>query len=178
MIKSLRFKFGSGLGKEKLVIKPTSITVFIGPNNSGKSKAISEIFQQCSSGLGINESLIIDDVEFGALDKAQAEQEISIIEKSAPANVITPPGHLLFRNGPHTYQISKDIILRSLIEPNHNSLRQTFSSNYLGPRTLMLNGRNRIDLVNNQQGGDLQDLPQTSFQKLFRDDALRGRLAI
>jgi hypothetical protein len=39
----------------------------------------------------------------------------------------------------------------------------------------MLNGQNRINLVADQNGGDLQQPAGTSFQKLFRDDVLRSQ---
>jgi len=39
-----------------------------------------------------------------------------------------------------------------------------------------LDGRSRIDLVNEQPAADLQQPPHTSFQVLFRDDARRGEV--
>jgi hypothetical protein len=44
---------------------------------------------------------------------------------------------------------------------------------FLTHSTLILDGRSRINLVNQQGGGDLQQAPQSSFQVLFRDDAKR-----
>jgi hypothetical protein len=38
---------------------------------------------------------------------------------------------------------------------------------------LILDGRNRINLINQQQAGDLQQAPQSSLQVLFRDDPKR-----
>lgn len=43
----------------------------------------------------------------------------------------------------------------------------------MSSRTLVLNGHNRIGLIDDQGGGDLQEPPHTSLQKLFRDDNLR-----
>lgn len=50
---------------------------------------------------------------------------------------------------------------------------RTFCQWYLIHSTLMLNGKNRIALVDQQGAGDMQPIPQSSFQSLFRDDAKR-----
>jgi hypothetical protein len=51
-----------------------------------------------------------------------------------------------------------------------------FSWYYLEPNTLMLDGPNRINLINQQTAGDLAEKPFTSFQVLFRDDAKRAEV--
>ena len=44
---------------------------------------------------------------------------------------------------------------------------------FLAHHVLVLGGRQRIDLVNNQAAGNLQQAPQSSFQVLFRNDSIR-----
>ncbi|WP_434379952.1 AAA family ATPase [Melittangium boletus] len=43
MLGKIRFKFGAGPGLPRLRYKPGAVTVFVGPNNAGKSRALSEI---------------------------------------------------------------------------------------------------------------------------------------
>ena len=50
MIKKLLLKFGRSKEDEALSFNPGSITVFVGPNNSGKSLALREIENYSKSG--------------------------------------------------------------------------------------------------------------------------------
>jgi len=47
---------------------------------------------------------------------------------------------------------------------------------YLAFNTLILDGKNRINLINQQAAGDLQHDPQLSFQVLFRDNVRRSEV--
>ena len=50
MINKIILKFGRFPGAEALAVSTTPITVFVGPNNSGKSRALKEINRFCESG--------------------------------------------------------------------------------------------------------------------------------
>ena len=43
MIKYLKIKFGAHPESDKLTLETTPVTIFVGPNNSGKSKLLTEI---------------------------------------------------------------------------------------------------------------------------------------
>jgi ABC-type hemin transport system ATPase subunit len=45
MLKLLKLQFGASSGSETLDFQPGSMTVFVGPNNSGKSLLLREIEQ-------------------------------------------------------------------------------------------------------------------------------------
>jgi hypothetical protein len=62
--------------------------------------------------------------------------------------------------------------LTQVIQSPETSL-QTFCAWFLTHSTLILDGRNRINLVSQQSAGDLQRTPESSFQVLFRDDKKR-----
>ena len=87
------------------------------------------------------------------------------------------PAHIMVGRRVRRQQVHEPGYLQALRSPNNFNFRLTFASAYASLHTLVLNGRNRIDLVNDQQGGDLQQPAQTSFQQLFRDDVLRKRLS-
>lgn len=175
MIRRLQLKFGSSLGKPNLEIEPTAITVFVGPNNSGKSKALSEIAAQCVGGGRVPTDVILDNLTFDSLDEAKAELALVSIEVSPPAGSVAMPNFTFVKNRAGFQQVYRDGLLRGLTNPNDDQGRIMFAQSYLGPKTLVLNGRNRIELANDQPGGDLQQPAQTSFQLLFREDALRSR---
>lgn len=175
MINRIEFKFGSGPGKPNLVIETTPITVFVGPNNSGKSKAISEIGFQCTNGMQVNSDVIIKEVNFKEFDQHNAEQIInSMAVNNQPVTGYTDE-HIHIRSRGGLEQVHRPSLLQGLLHPNRQPSRRAFSEVYLRRNTLTLNGQNRIELANDQGGGDLQQSPQSSFQHLFRDDALRSR---
>jgi AAA15 family ATPase/GTPase len=64
MIKSLKLKFGKAPGSPAEAIETTPVTVFVGPNNSGKSKVLSEINQFCICGTKIATNVIVDQINF------------------------------------------------------------------------------------------------------------------
>jgi hypothetical protein len=68
-------------------------------------------------------------------------------------------------------QVLHSVLKKSLENPNENA--PDFCQFYLAHTTLMLDGKSRIHLVNQQGAGDLQSAPVTSFQVLLRDDAKR-----
>lgn len=80
MINQLNLKFGSSPGEPNLVLTPTSVTVFVGPNNSGKSRIISEIASQCTVGLPTPANVILGDLRFTGLDQAETERAVRAIQ--------------------------------------------------------------------------------------------------
>lgn len=171
VILNFRLKFGRAPSLPVESITTTPVTVFVGPNNSGKSKVLSEIEQYCRHGAKNASAVILDDLEFSGLPESEAHQAIERI-KQAPN-----PGETL--NVDHVFVGSR----YGRMQVHHNSLTQivhspgsnpgAFCQWFLTHNTLILDGRNRINLVNQQSGGDLQNSPQSSFQVLFRDDAKR-----
>jgi len=64
MIKQLKFKSGAINFTNKLEISPTEITIFVGPNNSGKSRALIEIENFCRTGKANSNSLIFEKISY------------------------------------------------------------------------------------------------------------------
>ncbi len=72
-LKKLVFRAGATAGAAPLEIEPGVVTVFVGPNNSGKSRGLAEIATWAQG--GVLPGLVIDaaDVEFPAtVDEAKA----------------------------------------------------------------------------------------------------------
>lgn len=64
MIKTLRLKFGRAPGLSAETITTTPVTVFVGPNNSGKSKVLAEIHQYCTQGQRNTANVIVEQIGF------------------------------------------------------------------------------------------------------------------
>ncbi len=171
MISNLRLKFGRTMASAPQDIAVTPVTVFVGPNNSGKSKVLSEIQQYCSSGQKDATAVILDDVTFTGVAAGSTDEVIRHISLNPNPGEALPVDHILVGGRGERRQVRSDGLRQVLQQPTANL--HGFCQWYLRYSTLMLDGRNRINLVNQQPAGDLQQQPQSSFQLLFRDDARR-----
>ena len=198
MITALHLKFGHSPDAQNEIIESSPVTVFVGPNSSGKSKALSEIYHCCTRGERDVNNVIVDAIEFKQLSR---ESAIEIIEQ----NTLQPnagekmlDGEIIVGNGGNWKKIKRDLLIESLtcsnkvylnlynkdvynisIEISPKSYKTSVSilcDYFLCFKTLMLSVENRINLVNEQPARDLQQQPDTSFQVLLRDDKKRAEL--
>lgn len=172
MISKMVLKFGSGPDTAAVPIEMTPITVFVGPNNSGKSLVLSEIHQICTNGEDVPRN-ILDALNFLELDEGDAELAIQAILSQRPGEAI-PIDEVVVGKHNQRSQISKDLVVEALKNPN--AMLPNFGRFYLRFRTLMLNGATRMQHVAQQPAGDLHAAPQNTFQTLFADDAKRMAL--
>lgn len=171
MISEFRLKFGRAPGLAAESISTTPVTVFVGPNNSGKSTILSEIEQICRSGQKNALAVILEDVTFGGLASEEAAQAIErLMQPPNPGEAVMPNYAIVGGRGGRQ-QVPIDGLTSAVQNPSTNIV--AFCAWFLTYNTLILDGRSRIGLVNQQPAGDLQQVPQTSFQVLFRDDVKR-----
>ena len=171
MIKGIRLKFGRNRSSIPVPIETTPVTVFVGPNNSGKSKALSEIWRYCLDGRRNSRDVIIDSIEFSPCSQDEADRRISQVTQLPRRNEAVAPGHIVVGTRDTRTNCVRSLLLSSLQKPEGDI--QAFCHNYLRFKTLMLNGENRIRLTREQIAGNLQDVGQTSFQVLFGDNSRR-----
>ncbi|MFK5948844.1 MAG: AAA family ATPase [Methylococcales bacterium] len=174
MIETLKLKFGRASGLAPVTINTSAVTVFVGPNNSGKSKALREIHQYCSNGNKNVSNVIIDDITFNGFSSELAEEKITKVTLKPQVNEAMHPGHVFVGKRGIRHQIKKDALLKALQNPNVTPTH--ICQWYLAYNTLILDGQSRIGLVNDQPAGDLQQNPNTSFQMLLRDDHKRKEI--
>ena len=171
MISSIALKFGRVPGAEPEVVNTTPVTVFVGPNNSGKSQVLREIHKYCSSGHRDMADVIVQRIEFHAMDRDTATDRISRVTLSPRPGENLDPEHVLIGKKGARNQVPRERLIAAMVDPNGQAPH--FCPWYLAFNTLMLDGRSRINLINEQDAGDLQLEPQSSFQMLFRDDTRR-----
>ena len=171
MIKTLALKLGRLPGLPPISIQTTPVTVFVGPNNSGKSKVLSEIHRFCTSGQKNSTDVILEQVEFGDFSDEWAEERISHVTLRPHATEFVQPNHIIVGKKGVRHHLPKDELRLALTHAN-NRITQ-FCQWYLAYNTLILDGKSRINLINEQSAGDLQQPPTTSFQILFHDDKKR-----
>ena len=171
MIKDIKLKFGRAEGLEAETISAMPITVFVGPNNSGKSKILMELNQFCSNGTRNTNNVIIDHIELSPFAEEEIENKIGTIKLKPNPNESIYENHILIGKGGNRQQVPLDALRQALKTPNSQPSNTCIW--FLRHNTLILNGQNRIDLVKQQAGGNLQQPAQTSFQTLFRNDDKR-----
>ena len=168
MIKNITLKSGTTPESEPLSIDLTPVTVFVGPNNSGKSKILSEIIEFCQSGIKKTNTVVLDTIEFENLENDTAIKLLENITLKPKRNENVRENHILIGKDNLRYQVKSTQMLQTLETPNSNT--NHFCQFYLRAYTTFLGGSNRINLVRQQQAGNMQEPPHSSFQTLFRDD--------
>ena len=179
MIDRITLKFGPTGKCNPLEIDVSPITVFVGPNNSGKSVVLFEIENHCRGATKNNNNLIINKLDFTPYSEEEIEKEISKIEQSPqpgerinPSNVIL--GKLNAQNGKgFRTHLNKSTLIREAQNPNQGiGTYATFLSIY----TVRLDGTNRLSLLNTQSAGNLKNLPENHLAFLFQNDHLREKV--
>ena len=175
MISEIHLKFGRTISStDKVIINTTPITVFVGPNNSGKSKVLLELNRFCSQGDKNINDVIIEDIKFSNVTQEIAKERIDKVRLKPHRNEAIQPDHILVGKRGTRSQVDEKKLIEALESP-HKYLNR-FCQWYLNYNTIIMNGPNRINLVNHQNAGDLQQPPTTSFQMLFRDDTKRNEV--
>ncbi len=134
MINTIKLKFGSHETQPPLSIAVKPITVFVGPNNSGKSRVLIEIESYCRRTMGQPSDVILGQLEFESLSKYEIESEISKIEQTPKIGETINPGHVILgklnpqNNSMFRAQINKEGLINEAQNPNQ---RQGFYSTFL-----------------------------------------------
>lgn len=176
MIDKLKLRLGSSLGQPNLEIEITPITVFVGPNNSGKSRVLVEIENYCRRTHGQTNDLILNNLLFTPYTKEEIEKELSEIEQTPNFGENVNPGNIIIgkvsaqENQAKRFQVDKQALIHEAQNPN-NSVG--YYKGFLNIYTLRLDGTNRLNLLREQEAGDLQKTPSNHLSHLFINDALR-----
>ena len=171
MISSFQLKFGRSPGSTGEEISATPVTVFVGPNNSGKSRVLREIERYCRTGQRDANDLLLAELTFSGITSERASQSIERLRQPPNPGEAQHMDHIFVGSRYGRQQVPVAQLMQFIEAPTSNV--SAFCQWYLRHLTLMLDGSSRIGLVNQQGAGDLQRPPESSFQVLFRDDAKR-----
>ncbi|MBN2089252.1 AAA family ATPase [candidate division KSB1 bacterium] len=191
MIENVYFKFGPNGGCDSLELEPSAMTLFVGPNNSGKSLILREIRNYIRSGPKTNFK-IIDGIGV----KIFSEKEVnSLLEE---CRSLLPPGKVLpqdslrvssFKPDDKTVE-SRDIDLKHLFHKleeyrtrKESGIKEWWRmhpkvvfSDFISLFTVFFDGQVRLTLTQDHPAGDLQDNPGNYLVALFKNDTLRERV--
>ncbi|MBD8893964.1 ATP-dependent nuclease [Roseibium litorale] len=177
MISSILFKFGSSINQPKLKIQMRpSITIFVGPNNSGKSQSlreINDIFKNGSNPAG----KVISEIEFQSYTKEFSQNILTSHLVPAKPGEGLNHDQAFVQFDSNRIIVNKNIFTASLINPNNieQNFRHHFVNFYAKHYILSLDGPSRINLLNSQERGDLKN-PSGIFSRLLVSDERRETL--
>jgi len=175
MIERIYLQFGASSTSSPLEFNPGAATIFVGPNNSGKSRALIEIERYCRRGK-ITDSFhrIISKIEF----KKLSEEELALIlSRLVMENVewTSTQRETYVSKLYNGTQIERKAIsltnLRARVSEAHigdhdfNALLDLF--------TIRLDGTRRLNLLNPVPTSDLKSVAGSVLMELFQKDHLR-----
>ena len=95
MIKTLDLKIGKSSKAPLDNIKTTSVNLFIGPSNSGKSTLLAEILRYCRSGSYDDDDVLLNTIEFAAIESKAAAEKVERITMPPAEGESIPVDHII-----------------------------------------------------------------------------------
>jgi ABC-type cobalamin/Fe3+-siderophores transport system ATPase subunit len=166
MINEFQLKFGTGPDVPSIPIPVTPITIFVGPNNSGKSKVLSEILRFSQAGNAHHSDVILEKLSFGGFSPDEAGAELARLESPHAPNDNRYPGNIIIqssRGGRHYVDVQQ----LSAVFRNPSSNPEAFANSFLKHFVIKLDGPSRVGIVSEQPAGDLQKRPENTLQAVF-----------
>ena len=171
MIKTLDLKIGKSSKAPLDNIKTTSVNLFIGPSNSGKSTLLAEILRYCRSGSYDDDDVLLNTIEFAAVESKAAVEKVERITLTPANGESIPVDHIIVGDEKSRIQVAQSTLLTVLQNPNTNS--EYFCEWFLKFQTLVVDAKTRIALTEPQPVGDLDKPKRSNLQVLFRNNDKR-----
>ena len=146
MLTELLFKSGSNPQQPHLELQLSPVTIFVGPNNGGKSRALMEIEAWIKQSSPI-EGQVIDKVVFESWTIQDIDSEISKIKVESDLTELVALDHIVVSklnpqdNNVVRLQLHLPGLKNEALKPNEK-YRGTYSR-FLSLYTLRLDGKNR-----------------------------------
>jgi ABC-type cobalamin/Fe3+-siderophores transport system ATPase subunit len=173
MLENIAIKFGAKSGSPPLTLDLVpSITVFVGPNNSGKSALLGELFRHFSSAEDLAHTKILASAKFSSLNPPDIDQLIESIKRPSELDEHVSSGNIPVSVNGSMIQISNPSFINALSNPANDI--NSFCHYYLKYFILNMTGAVRLGLLQNSAMGALNK-PTTTLDRLYTDDARRTK---
>jgi hypothetical protein len=151
VIKSLTLKFGRSPGVPAEPIPIAPVTIFVGPNNSGKSSTLREIATQCYGRID-KSNKIVENIFFSGMSPEEIPNFIDRVSKSPNPGENLSPDHIIIQPSeivPQPSPLGRQQFPRTFIETalqNPMDHLQLFCRIAYGESTVSLDAANRMAL--------------------------------
>ena len=178
MLTHIELEAGTSPGKPGLSFPLAPVTVFVGPNNSGKSRALLDI--ELLTKTNQSSGKVVKKINFQPWDRGRFELELQKISVEPKSGEVLSADNVLIEklkpqdNSAARFQLNRNNLIEEATNPN-NRPRHSYSA-YLSLFTLRLDGRNRLSLTDDQPAGDLLRLAPNHLAKLFHNSSARGEV--
>lgn len=159
-----------------IVVPSKGITIFVGPNNSGKSLVLKEIEQAFVVHPFPAALRILKEYEVQWPTADALEASLSSYTRPHQGNI--PAGHAVVGSiNPNggVDEITIDTVFLRGIAADHSD-KHWFTTQFLRWGVIRLDGRSRFNLTNDQPAGDILGPPGNILAHLFRDEAARQKV--
>ena len=189
MLDRIQLRFGPRPGADPSTVKMSPVTVFVGPNNSGKSLVLREIEQFINTGGGQNHS-IVDRIFAKHLDPEEVSRLIEGREIEDTPGAVTAGRTLVVKSDPTSAQVRHMRIEKGKVLQIFQGLSGDSPSNptremlwqrdilpqFVSLYTVRLDGKSRFALTEGRQSGNFLGAPQNHLMALFQNDEAREEL--
>ena len=175
MIRAIAMRAGSSTKHPALRFELSAVTIFVGPNNSGKSRTLLEI-EQYIRNARTPVRAVLDSLEFEAWEKAELETVIESLRSAPGPNESQNAGYVFLsrmsaqHGAVQRINMHKESLLREALNPN---VTRDQYAHFISLFTTKLDGRSRLELAREQPAGDLQGNPANTLAQLFADNSKR-----
>lgn len=175
MIDSIKLQFGAHTSSPPLELAILPVTVFVGPNNSGKSKVLVEIYDWCTTGDSEKSNhCILAGGKFSEIPVDNISALVQSMILKPRSNDSLGKGYLLIGKDGRQDQVKPEQFEEAISSPNAKS--SYYCHWYLRYHTLKLDGHDRIESVSKHAKYDLQEHTQNYLDILFRDNLKRQEI--
>ncbi len=174
MIESINLRSGSSNGSKPLSFPPGHLTVFVGPNNSGKSLVLREL-EAVVAGKDPQGRKILDSIDVKVIPESEARELVNA-RLNATRTAQAREGHIVLSSvSPvsdevRAFEMTEAEAVGFLTKGNNPDWVR---SQILSLFVLRLDGHTRLTLVNPRPAVDMQSPPTNVLASLFRDRAAR-----
>lgn len=176
MINEIQLKFVSDASERNLNFSPGHVTIFLGPNNGGKSLLLREVEKWCANG-PLSDGKILSDLKIAFPSPDQ------IIEEVKKFSLPPEPGETIESTRIKYGKLDAATNQRTTHSATIEHLKQWAKGSdqrgftqYVVLYILRLDALTRLHLVGQQETNDLQRPSNNILNELFRDDEKRGHL--
>lgn len=172
IFEKLEFMASTKDASEPPVLHPSSITIFIGPNNGGKSTALRELHAGIAHS-DMTSNKIFSKIEIDIGDDNDLKEKTSVLTSKDPNNI----GFYSIGRRQNNTSIQKSTIDGIMQAPRMAQYAFVIRSIVLPNFVINLSGENRLSLASPFAGETLTDRPRSTIGTIFQDDCLRQKLS-
>ncbi|HEX8400459.1 MAG TPA: AAA family ATPase [Allosphingosinicella sp.] len=175
-VQTIEFRAGKAQGTSPLKLLPGTITVFIGPNNGGKSKGLRELSHLIAPS-GHLDPVVLSSCSLSPLQEDEFQRKFNrLLQPKTPGEGADPNTQPIVRRGKRTV-VNVSYLRQGAFGNGDVNARQYAAENFLKHFVMNLSGAGRLELANPAPAQALGTSHPSTIGALFQNDAVRAQLS-